>query len=268
MLPTLFISHGSPMHALDAGEAADAWKALAVSIPRPTAVLIASAHWETGLPMLTGRDRLETIHDFSGFPAELYRVRYDVSGAPAVAERALALLRAAGYTAAVDGCRGIDHGAWVPLRHMYPQRDVPVVQVSVQPALGTEHHLRLGEVLAPLVAEGVLVIGSGHVTHNLRDWMASRHDPGALDYVSRFAEWLNERLVAGDREAVLDYRERAPSAARAHPTEEHFLPLFVAWGAAGAGARAARVFSSIDDGVLAMDAYRFDQAAAAERMET
>jgi 4,5-DOPA dioxygenase extradiol len=268
MLPTLFISHGSPMHAIDAGEAAGAWKAVADSIPRPTAILIASAHWETGLPMLTGRGRLETIHDFNGFPAELYRVRYDVQGAPAVAERAIALLRNAGYTAAVDGCRGIDHGAWVPLRHMYPQRDVPVVQISVQPALGAAHHLRLGEVLAPLVAQGVLVIGSGHVTHNLRDWSASRRDPHALDYVPRFAEWLNERLVAGDREAVLDYRERAPSAARAHPTEEHFLPLFVAWGAAGDGASARRVLAAIEDGALAMDAYRFDQAATAERDQT
>ena len=165
----------------------DAWRALAASIPRPRAILIASAHWETGLPMLTGRDRLETIHDFSGFPDELYRIRYDAPGAPEIASRALALLRDAGYTAAIDGCRGIDHGAWVPLRYMYPDRDVPVAQISVQPALGTAHHLRLGEALAPLADEGVLVIGSGHVTHNLRDWFASRHDSQALDYVPKFA---------------------------------------------------------------------------------
>ena len=156
------------------------------------------------------RERLETIHDFSGFPAELYRIRYDAPGAPEVAGRALALLREAGYTAAIDGCRGIDHGAWVPLRHMYPERDVPVVQISVQPALGAAHHLRLGEALAPLAAEGVLVIGSGHVTHNLRDWFSSRHDPGALDYVRKFAEWLNVRIAADDRAAVIDYREQAP----------------------------------------------------------
>ena len=158
------------MHAIDPGEAAGAWKALAASIPRPRAVLIASAHWETSLPMLTGRDRLDTIHDFGGFPEELYRIRYDVPGAPEVARRAQALLRDAGYTAAIDGCRGIDHGAWVPLRWMYPERDVPIVQVSVQPSLGTEHHLRLGEALAPLADDGVLVVGSGSLTHNLAEF--------------------------------------------------------------------------------------------------
>ena len=260
-LPTFFISHGSPMHAIEPGDAADAWRALAASIPRPRAILVASAHWETGLPMLTGRERLETIHDFGGFPDELYRIRYDAPGAPAVANRAAALLREAGYTAAIDGCRGIDHGAWVPLRYMYPDRDVPVAQISVQPALGTAHHLRLGEVLAPLAAEAVLVIGSGHVTHNLRDFFASRHDPRALDYVPGFAEWLNERIAADDRGAVLDYRDRAPAGTRAHPTEEHFMPLFVAWGAAGPGARATRVLASIDKGALSMDAYRFDRSA-------
>ena len=260
-LPTLFISHGSPMHAIEAGEAAHAWQSVAASLPRPNAILIASAHWETGLPMLTGGAQLETIHDFSGFPAELYRIRYDVPGSPAVAHRALALLREAGYEAAVDDRRGIDHGAWVPLRHMYPRRDVPVVQVSVQPALGAAHHLRVGEALAPLADEGVLVIGSGHVTHNLRDWAASRRDLRALDYVPRFAEWLNERIADDDRQAVVDYRAQAPSGARAHPTEEHFLPLFIAWGAAGRDARATRVLAAIEGGALAMDAYRFDRAA-------
>ena len=261
-LPTFFISHGSPMHAIEPGDAAEAWRALAASVPRPRAILIASAHWETGLPMLTGRDRLETIHDFGGFPDELYRIRYDAPGAPDVAGRAVELLRQAAYTAAIDGCRGIDHGAWVPLRHMYPNRDVPVAQISVQPALGTAHHLRLGEALAPLTSDGVLVIGSGHVTHNLRDFFATRADPRALDYVHRFAEWLNERIAADDREAVLDYRERAPAGTRAHPTEEHFMPLFLAWGAAGPGARATRVLASIDRGALAMDAYRFDRNAS------
>ena len=260
-LPTFFISHGSPMHAIEPGDAADAWRALAASVPRPREILIASAHWETGLPMLTGRDRLETIHDFGGFPGELYRIRYDAPGAPELANRALTLLREAGYTAAIDGCRGIDHGAWVPLRHMYPDRDVPIAQISVQPALGTAHHLRLGEVLAPLADEGVLVIGSGHVTHNLRDWFAGRADARAHDYVPKFAQWLNERIAEDNREAVLDYREQAPSGPRAHPTEEHFLPLFIAWGAAGPGARATRVLQSIDGGALAMDAYRFDRGA-------
>jgi 4,5-DOPA dioxygenase extradiol len=208
--------------------------------------------------MLTGRDRHDTIHDFSGFPAPLYDLRYDAPGDPALAEQTAGLLRDAGYTAALNACRGLDHGAWVPLRWMYPDVDVPVIQLSVQTALGTAHHLRVGEALAPLADDGVLVIGSGHVTHNLRDWMHHRDDRRPLDYVPRFAEWLYERLVAGDREALLSYRDRAPDAVRAHPSEEHFLPMFVALGAAGAGAAPRRAYAAIDGAALAMDAYVFN----------
>lgn len=257
-LPTLFLSHGSPMHALDAGGAGPAWEALAASLPRPRAILIASAHWETTLPMLTGGERLETLHDFSGFPPEHYRVRYDVPGAPELAARAGQLLKDAGYTPAINACRGIDHGAWVPLKWMYPACDVPVVQLSVQTALGAAHHLGLGEALAPLRDEGVLVIGSGHVTHNLRDWAAHRGDRQPADYVVQFPAWLNERLLRRERDELLAWQERAPSAARAHPTDEHFLPIFIALGAAGADAAPTRFYTAIDAGVLSMDAYRFD----------
>lgn len=259
-LPTVFLSHGSPMHALDPGPAGAAWRAIAASLPRPRAILMVSAHWETTLPMLTGRERHDTIHDFSGFPAPLYEMRYDAPGSPGVAQGAAALLKESGLTPTVNGCRGLDHGAWVPLRAMYPAADVPVVQLSVQPNLGTEHHLRLGAALAPLADDGVLVIGSGHATHNLRDWMRHRHEPQPLDYVPRFADWLAGRLAADDREALIAYRDGTPDAARAHPTEEHFLPLFVAWGAAGPGARPARTHAAIEDAALAMDAYVFSSA--------
>lgn len=257
-LPTLFLSHGSPMHALDAGGAGPAWEAIAASLPRPRAILVASAHWETTLPMLTGGERLETIHDFSGFPPELYRMRYDVPGAPELAARAAELLKEAGYTPAINGCRGIDHGAWVPLKWMFPARDIPVVQLSVQTALGAAHHLRVGEALAPLRDEGVLVIGSGHVTHNLRDWSQHRGDPRPADYVVQFSAWLNERLARGERDELVAWHERAPAATRAHPTDEHFLPIFIALGAAGAGAAPTRFYAAIDASVLSMDAYRFD----------
>src|SRR5512141_828805 len=257
-MPTLFLSHGSPMHALDPGAAGAAWQAIAASLPKPRAVLMASAHWETSLPMLSSREQLETIHDFGGFPAELYKVRYDAPGSPQTAQRTAELLRAAGHTPALNSCRGIDHGAWVPLKWMYPARDVPVVQVSIQTSLGTAHHLQLGEALAALADEGVLVIGSGHVTHNLRDWFAHHADPRPLDYVLQFSQWLQRTLADDDREALVNYRERGPSASRAHPTEEHFLPLFVALGAAGPGARAALVHQAIDGAALSMDAYRFD----------
>ncbi len=245
------------MHALDPGMPGRAWATLGRSLPRPRAVLVASAHWETSVPVFTGNPKPQTIHDFGGFPEELYRERYPAPGAPDVAAAAIALLKTADIAAGVDGSRGLDHGAWVPLKWMYPEHDVPIVQLSLQPELGTAHHLRLGHALAPLAGDGVLIIGSGHTTHNLRDWMSNprRHEP--LRYAESFATWLKDRLAEHDTEAILAYRERAPDAVRAHPTEEHFLPLFVAWGAAGNDARAERVVNGFEAGALALDSYLF-----------
>ena len=254
-LPSVFISHGSPMHALEPGAAGEAWKALGRRLPRPRALLISSAHWETNLPMLTGHARPETIHDFTNFPEPLYRLRYPAPGAPEVARRAQALLKDAGFTAAIDGCRGLDHGAWAPLLYAYPEADVPVVQISVQPALGPQYHLNVGKILRPLAQEGVLIVGSGHMTHNLRDWArgAGRPEP----YAREFAEWVRQKLESRDIESLADYRARSPHGVRAHPTDEHFLPLFFALGAAGEEARPERIHDAIDGGVLAMDAYVF-----------
>ena len=254
-LPTLFVSHGSPMHALDAGPAGKAWAALAGALPKPRAVVVASAHWDTSVPMLTGATRLSTIHDFHGFPPPLYQIRYDAPGSPEIAQRVVALLKGAGMAAGIDGSRGLDHGAWVPLRFMYPDIDVPVVQLSVQTARGTEHHWQMGRALAPLADEGVLVIGSGHATHNLRDWQPSGR--AELAYAARFADWIAARIDAGDHRAVAEYRDTQPDGARAHPTEEHFMPLLFAWGAAQEDARADRFYQGIEGGALAMDAYAF-----------
>jgi len=255
-LPSVFISHGSPMHALEAGPAGVAWGALGKRLGKPQAILIASAHWDTNVPMVTGSARPETIHDFSGFPEALYSIRYTAPGAPKVAARARALLNDAGFTAAIDGMRGLDHGAWAPLLYMYPQADVPVVQISLQPELGTRHHLQLGRALRTLEEENVLVIGSGHMTHNLRDWMRGAGEP--QPYAQEFAEWVRERLDAHDLESLADYRVRSPHGARAHPTDEHFLPLFFALGAARDDYRPERIFTGIDAGVLSMDAYVFN----------
>jgi 4,5-DOPA dioxygenase extradiol len=253
MLPTLFLSHGSPMHALEAGRAGEAWAGLARSLPRPRALLIASAHWETDLPMLTGAAKPDTIHDFFGFPEPLYAIRYPAPGAPELAARALELLKDAGFTASIDGSRGLDHGAWSPLLDMYPQADVPVVQLAVQTAFGARHHYLLGRALEALRAEDVLVIGSGHMTHNLREWRGAPNAPPAR-YAREFQDWVHARLEERDLEALLEYRSRAPHAA----TEEHFLPLYVALGAAGEHPAARRIYDAIESGVLAMDAYRFD----------
>lgn len=255
MLPSVFVSHGSPMHALHPGAAGEAWKALAQRLPRPRAILIASAHWETNLPMLTGAEKQETIHDFYNFPEPLYRLRYPAPGAPQLAQRAQSLLKEAGFTAAIDGCRGLDHGAWSPLLYMYPEADIPVVQISLQPALGARHHLQLGRALRKLCAEDILVIGSGHLTHNLRDWARGQGEPAP--YAREFQRWVFDRLNERDLDTLADYRSRSPHGVRAHPTDEHFLPLFFALGAASAQPRPERVYDAIDAGVLAMDAYVF-----------
>jgi len=242
------------MHALEAGAAGEAWAALGKRLARPRALLIASAHWETNVPMLTGNARPQTIHDFFGFPEPLYRLRYPAPGDPVLAARAAELLKASGLTAAIDGCRGLDHGAWAPLLHMYPNADLPVLQVSVQTPLGTRQHFALGRALAPLAAENVLLVGSGHMTHNLRD---RRLEGGPEPYVREFQSWVDARITERDFDALADYRARAPHAARAHPTEEHFLPLHFALGAAAADYRPERIFDVIETGALAMDAYLF-----------
>lgn len=264
-LPTLFVSHGSPLHAVHAGRAGELWEALGRRIPRPRAILIASAHWETELPMLTSSARPETIHDFGGFPDELYAIRYPVAGAADVAQEAVDLLRAAGINATQNGCRGIDHGAWVPLRRMFPAADIPVTQLSIQPSLDAGHHIQVGAALAPLGGKGVLVLGSGHITHNLREWMTGARQRGSMQiaegdavaYVDEFRHWIAQGLERGDRTALARWRELAPHAQRAHPTPEHLLPLFVAWAAAGTEAQVERFDAGVDSGVLAMDAYLF-----------
>ena len=254
-LPSVFVSHGSPMHALQPGPAGEAWAALGRRLGRPRAIVIASAHWETGRPLLTGAARPQTIHDFYNFPEPLYRLRYPAPGAPALAQQAKELLLEKGFPADIDPQRGLDHGAWSPLLYMYPDADVPVVQLSIQPHLGTQHHVRLGNALQPLTEEGVLLIGSGHLTHNLRDWARGEGEPAP--YAREFQDWVKERLESRRIEELTSYRTLSPHGVRAHPTEEHFLPLFVALGAAGDGTP-ERVYGAIDSGVLAMDAYVFN----------
>lgn len=251
-LPTVFVSHGSPMHALQPGAVRSVWEKLGRDLPRPKAILIASAHWETGVPELTAAEQPETIHDFYGFPKPLYELQYPAKGDPGLASRAAGLLKR--FNVKTDPVRGLDHGAWSPLLYMYPKADIPVVQISVQPQLGTRHHLEVGRALAQLSDDGILVFGSGHMTHNLRE----RRDGSALPYVSEFQEWVRDKILAKDLNSLIEYRSLTPYGARAHPTDEHFQPLFVALGAARAGYKATRLYDGIEMGVLAMDAYRFD----------
>lgn len=250
-LPTLFLSHGSPMHAIQPGAVRAVWEGIARDLPRPKAILICSAHWETDVPELSGTAKPETIHDFYGFPKSLYEIQYPAPGSPEVAFKAFQLLEKANLKPAVDPARGLDHGAWSPLLHMYPKADVPVVQVAVQTALGPRHHVELGRALAPLARESVLIIGSGHMTHNLRD------RAGPAPYAGEFQSWVKEKIDSRDLDSLVNYRELNPNGVRAHPTDEHFLPLFFALGAAGKDYKAERLYDAIEMGALAMDAYAF-----------
>ena len=259
-LPSLYISHGSPMTALQPGLTGVRLAELAAALPRPEAIVVASAHWLAHSPQVGGAPQPATIHDFHGFPRELYALDYPAPGAPMLAARAASLLDAAGLHTRLDPSRGLDHGAWVPLRLLYPQADIPVVPLSIQPGLGPAHQYAVGKALAPLREEGVLVVGSGSITHNLHDFRAGYGESREAPYVRPFTGWIEQRLAAGDVDALLDYRRQAPFAERAHPTDEHLLPLFVALGAAGESAHARRIDAGIDLGFLAMDIYRFDGA--------
>lgn len=257
-MPTLFLSHGSPMTALHHSAARDFLEHYAPELPRPKAILIATAHFEARLPLLTADEKPEMIYDFGGFPRPLFEMVYPAPGSPDIAVRAASLLQAAGYEAHPVADRGFDHGTWVPLKLMYPDADIPVVQISVQTQKGSAHHLALGAALQPLRDEGVLIVGSGSLTHNLYELARGGRELDApiQDWVKDFAEWIAAKVEAGDAQAIADYRTTAPFARENHPSEEHFLPLPFAMGAGGGPGK--RIHSSYDYGILSMDAYRFD----------
>ena len=261
-LPSLFVSHGSPMMALEPSPARDFLSGLGADLPRPRAILVISAHhdaaWNGGQVTVTSNPHPETIHDFGGFPDELFAMRYPAPGDPALAERVADLARNAGIDVEIDHDRGLDHGAWVPLILAWPDADVPVVQLAINSPASPEWHHALGRAIAPLRDEGVLIVGSGSATHNLRAYMQYRPaiDAPAPPWVTGFAEWLAERLEAGATDDALHAVERAPHGRDNHPTMDHIDPLFVAMGA-GDGDPARRIHQSVTYAVLAMDAYAF-----------
>lgn len=226
-MPVAFISHGAPDALLKASDAVTCWSEIGHLVPEPTAILVVSAHWEARQPTVSQSSMPETIHDFSGFSPELYRMQYRAPGAPALAERVVSLLSAAGLAADINPSRGLDHGAWVPLSAMYPEANVSVMQLSLIRNADPATHFELGRVLAPLRNEGVLIVGSGGITHNFSwlDWR-SKEDTAPLVQAQVFTDWVADRLEAQDVSALLAYRS-APYGAGAHPTEEHFLPFFV-----------------------------------------
>ncbi|MDD0841625.1 DODA-type extradiol aromatic ring-opening family dioxygenase [Pseudomonas sp. Gutcm_11s] len=254
MLPALFISHGSPMLALEPGASGPALARLAAQLPRPRAILVVSAHWESPELRIGSSPQPATWHDFGGFPAPLYAVQYPAPGAPQLALEVQRLLGAAGLSSSLDPQRPLDHGAWVPLSLMYPQADVPVLQLSLPSHAGPELQIRVGQALAELREQGVLLLGSGSITHNLGelDWRAG---PEAITpWAAEFRDWMVEKLRAADRPALLDYRKQAPHARRSHPSDEHLLPLYFTLGA---GDEFHIEHSGFTYGALGMDIYSF-----------
>lgn len=259
-LPTLFVSHGAPTFALAPGRAGPALTALGRALPRPRALLLLSPHWMTRGMAVGASAAPETVHDFGGFPAALYTLRYPAPGAPQVAARVVELLATEGHAVRADAGHGLDHGAWVPLLHLYPEADVPALQLSLPLHFDAADAWRLGRSLAPLSDEGVLIVGSGSLTHNLADFrfdFQGAPAAGDADYVRRFVDWSRQAVGSGDSDAIVDYLHSAPDALRAHPTPDHYLPLPFAAGAAGPGVRGSLVDGGIVHGVLSMDAFVF-----------
>ena len=259
-LPSLFLSHGSPMMALEDSPTAQFLDRLGTTLPRPRAVVVASAHFMTAAPTVTSSSAPQTIHDFGGFPKPLYSIRYAAHGAPDLAAEIVAHLTAGGFDARSDEHAGIDHGTWVPLLRLYPQADIPVVALSVNPAETAAWHYRLGRALARLRDQRVLVIGSGGYSHNLRELDWQHTDSPPYPWVQAFTDALSAKLLSGDMESALDWQS-LPEARRNHPTTEHLYPLYVAMGAGGEGAQAKRLHHAVQMGGMAMDAFSFDQAA-------
>ena len=260
VVPSLFVSHGAPLFAVDAGETGPAltrWgQALRAQFPGLRGVVVMSPHWMArGVRVTTGA-LPATWHDFGGFPSALYELQYPAPGAPALAQEVLDLMAAAGVAAQGDAQRPFDHGAWVPLMHLFPQADVPVVQLALPVGAGPAQVHALGAALRPLAQQGVLLVGTGSMTHNLAEFMGGGDGEGAPDpYVQAFSRWVEDAVQRHDVPALLSYRELAPHARRAHPTDEHFLPLFFALGAAPQDWHTQYLSREVMYGMLAMDAF-------------
>lgn len=271
-LPSLYLSHGSPMIAVEPSptHAFLRWLGphLEQQFGRPRAVLAVSPHTATGRPTLFAGQRHQAVYDFSGFPQALYDITYEASGSPELAVQAEGLLRSAGIEADVIGRSGLDHGIWTPLYLMWPHAEVPVVPLSLVPTAPPREQWRIGAALAPLRREGVLIVASGSLTHNLQRFFQNRQPLNAAEDAecAAFRHWVWDCCQRRDWAALFDYSTSAPAAARMHPTDEHWLPFYIAAGAGGADEAAVRIHAGVEHGVLAMDAYAFGQEALALRI--
>ncbi|MEM6382535.1 MAG: class III extradiol ring-cleavage dioxygenase [Pseudomonadota bacterium] len=262
-MPTLFVSHGAPSIVIEDNEAHHFLKSLAGYIPKPSAIIINSAHHETAGVSVVRDPNPGMIYDFSGFDDVLRQMVYAAPGHPQLADRVLGTLDDAGFAPRAVQERGYDHGAWNPLMLAFPEADIPVVQLSIDPNADAAWHMKLGRALTPLRADGVLIVGSGHITHNLKALFSIMRggdaDPALPGKVIAFTDWMHDALQSGDEPSLAAWLEKAPHARANHPTDEHLFPIFTAFGAAGEGARGERIHQSVEmDGVFAWDAYRFN----------
>lgn len=256
-IPSIFVSHGAPTIALDQSDAHKFLTKFSDAVPAPRAILAVSAHWETDSPHVSDAENPETIYDFRGFPQALYEMTYPAPGAPSLAAKAAQLLEQSGMGPVRTENRGLDHGAWVPLLLGYPDADIPVTQLSINPNQTPEYHFKMGEALRPLREESVLIMASGNLTHNLSEFRGQPLDAEPPEWVRAFDEWASWAITEGRVEDLINYRTIAPAAVRNHPTDEHLLPLFVALGAGNSTEPGRHLHKSYTYGVLAMDAYAF-----------
>lgn len=254
-LPTVFVSHGAPTLALEDSPARHFLAGLGPTLGRPQGILCVSAHWETSVPTVGVAIAPDTIHDFFGFPEVLSRITYAAPGSPDLGRMVSRLLVEAGIPCERDGARGLDHGIWAPLVLMYPQADIPVVPLSIQPGATAAEHLKIGRALAGLADEGILVLGSGGAVHNLRQYRPGGGE--VADWAQRFDSWLDDVLTGGRADELVSTWMDAPGGRLAHPRDEHLLPLPVALGAAGPGARGRALHRGFEHGSLGMAAYAF-----------
>ena len=258
--PSLFVSHGAPTYAIEPGLAGAQLGALGRLLGKPRGIVVVSPHWMTSGIEISANERPQTVHDFGGFPRALYDLEYPAPGSPALTLQIQQQLAASGMPARVDVLRGLDHGAWVPLLHLYPDADVPTLQVALPFDANQNSAYALGQALAPLADDGVLIIGSGSLTHNLYELRMSESEGESAAYAEEFSDWIRQAVVAGDLARLREALDLAPHATRAHPTNEHFLPLLVAAGAALEYTPVTVLKGGIRHGVLSMESYVFGQA--------
>ena len=265
-VPSLFISHGAPTLAVVPGQAGPALAGLGerlkLAYPELRGIVVMSPHWVTEVLAIQTHGNAPILHDFSGFPESLYRLEYPAPGSSEMAVRVADLLQQAGLMTAKEPRRGLDHGAWVPLRYLFPSANLPVIQVSMPYPRKPSYYFGIGEALREMAGEGYLILGSGGLTHNLGHYRGQPEEAEALPYLAPFVDWFNDHLMAWDLEALFDYRRRAPNADLAHPMDDHLMPMYFAMGA-GASAHASHLHASVSHGILAMDIFSFGEIARA-----